>query len=534
MGVLNSFYLLFKSNAGEVIKDIKAAKKEVKDLGEETKKTSDETSKMGETFTNAIDSATRALATYVSYQAIKTGIINAEEYNRKLSIQSRLWGTNVSQVAAYGEAVKAAGGSAEELFGWYDQVVKSNAANGRKTLPFPDLLQKIHNQTKGLSASDAEFTFQQYGISGVGMRNLLRFSDADFNKTIEESLKLTSAINKGSAASEEFGTKVDQLKTAMLNYWTSVDNVILPVAGKFVDKLKDITTESGKSKETTVTSFTAMSAAAVILATNIGTIVTGLAAMGGWLAKIAVIGTAALDIGRAANSIVDPTQRKDSWLATGAGKLSKWITGFDLNPVDTSAPMPSTQVSQKNAMDFWIGQGYSKEQAAALAATELSESGGNPAAVGDGGQARGIFQWHPDRVAEIYKGTGIDVRAASLDDQRRAAAWELKNSKRAGWSDTKFRNMRDINQATAYLTDKFITPADIPGESLLRAQIAMQLADSVPTAATTGNIGSNVNIDKIEINTQATDAQGIAAAAGTEFRKQMRLAIEQNNDAVAY
>ena len=52
--------------------------------------------------------------------------------------------------------------------------------------------------------------------------------------------------------------------------------------------------------------------------------------------------------------------------------------------------------------------------------------------VGDGGEAFGISQWHSDRIKEIKKGTGIDVRTAPLEQQLEAVYWEVTK----GWYKT--------------------------------------------------------------------------------------------------
>ena len=99
---------------------------------------------------------------------------------------------------------------------------------------------------------------------------------------------------------------------------------------------------------------------------------------------------------------------------------------------------PSSKSNAKDAMDFYMSQGYTRAQAAGIVANEQRESGGDPAARGDGGRASGLYQWHPDRVKAIKDATGIDVTTASAEDQRRAAIWEMKQS---GF-DSKLRHQR--------------------------------------------------------------------------------------------
>lgn len=51
----------------------------------------------------------------------------------------------------------------------------------------------------------------------------------------------------------------------------------------------------------------------------------------------------------------------------------------------------------RQAFDFFKGEGYSDEGAAMATGVIRQESNFDPSAVGDGGRAHGLFQWHPDR-----------------------------------------------------------------------------------------------------------------------------------------
>jgi hypothetical protein len=73
------------------------------------------------------------------------------------------------------------------------------------------------------------------------------------------------------------------------------------------------------------------------------------------------------------------------------------------------------------AFKFFTDKGLSSAQAAGIVGNLLQESGLNPGAVGDGGKAKGIAQWHPDRQG----GMGGDL------DSQLAHVWnELQGSER--------------------------------------------------------------------------------------------------------
>lgn len=76
-------------------------------------------------------------------------------------------------------------------------------------------------------------------------------------------------------------------------------------------------------------------------------------------------------------------------------------------------------------IQFFTGLGWSTEQAAGIAANLSVESGFDPAAVGDGGKAYGVAQWHPDRQANFEKWSGKDIRQSTLEDQLKFVHHEL-------------------------------------------------------------------------------------------------------------
>jgi hypothetical protein len=84
--------------------------------------------------------------------------------------------------------------------------------------------------------------------------------------------------------------------------------------------------------------------------------------------------------------------------------------------------------SPQLAMKVLMDRGYSKDDAAAIAAQYSAESGFNTKAVGDSGKARGIGQWHPDRVAKMEKLYNKKFDQITFEEQVGFTDWELKNT----------------------------------------------------------------------------------------------------------
>lgn len=197
---------------------------------------------------------------------------------------------------------------------------------------------------------------------------------------------------------------------------------------------------------------------------------------------------------------------------------------------------PRRNAAEAASMAFWTSKGLTPEQAAGMVAQEMQESGGNPGARGDGGTAHGIHQWHADRRAAILAGTGIDVSTASVEDQRRAAYWEITqgNERRTGvWE-------RLQRETTAGGAGRTATGYERPGltadvqerERVQRAAEAERIlarhrrtggagprtgdtgtippVEPVFRSGAGGNGGNSVEIGDVHVHTHATDSGAIS------------------------
>jgi len=89
--------------------------------------------------------------------------------------------------------------------------------------------------------------------------------------------------------------------------------------------------------------------------------------------------------------------------------------------------------SAEQAMQLLMQMGWSKDDAAAIAANLNSESGFDTSASGDNNTAIGVAQWHKDRQDVFKEKYGKNIADASFEEQMRFVDWELRNThKRAG------------------------------------------------------------------------------------------------------
>lgn len=539
-----TFYMLFKTNAKEAIKDMKDAQKTSDDLTAHVKKTKDETKQLGEAFTEAVEGATKALAAYVSFNAMKNGIINAQKQNRELAIQADLWNQNAQAIQGYGNAVKATGGDMNALMGSYDAKRREAASLGRASPELGDWLRHLNRMVQGLNAQDAENYLDRAGLD-VGAHPLVRQTPEEFEKMAKLGEEQARNDKQASEAAKAYGKSVDNLTNSLRGFWTEIGSYVLPIVGKFVDALAFFFKTVSQNGVAAVAMFGLMAGASIAFSVAAPGVIAGILGIGG--AAAGVMGTLGAFLGILLRlSKVAAIIGFAAWLPgaskRGGADLGHWINRR-LGRGDANGVLPGDPTGgggaagSGTAMQYLMSKyGLDANHAAGIVANMNAESGGNPGAVGDGGQARGAFQWHPDRQAGILAGTNIDVtKDPSLYKHLDAAMWELG---KRGQLDG-FKATGSAYDAGAYFSSQFERPAAGAYEAMRRGRAAMDIAGQTPFASQSGfggggSGGNNVTIGKVEVNTQATDADGMARAASSALQRQIGNVFAQNNDAVAY
>lgn len=226
----------------------------------------------------------------------------------------------------------------------------------------------------------------------------------------------------------------------------------------------------------------------------LGTIVGVTAALGGTSAALALIlrllgmgglvGAGASLAGRGALALIGGT----TGAAAIAGYYGLGLNGQTAGKADDeplskeyrakhgATPGGSKDDLKKTTIDYFVGQGWSRAAATGIAANIAKESQFDHTAVGDGGKAYGIAQWHPDRQAAFKEWSGKDIRMSNLQDQLGFIQHELTNgrdvqAKRAG---EKLRAETDPYNAGVIFSGLYERPADTYGEAHSRGKQAQK------------------------------------------------------------
>lgn len=196
--------------------------------------------------------------------------------------------------------------------------------------------------------------------------------------------------------------------------------------------------------------------------------------------------------------------------------------------------------SQK-AIEFFKSQGWTEEQSAGIVANLIQESSLSASAVGDSGSAFGIAQWHKDRQTDFRKWSGKDIRESNLMEQLAFVDFELRRGKEQA-AGRKIKETETREDAAAATSKYYERPLNAKGdEEAKRAAIARGLRNRQNTLAqnparqalngrvnntsnsTNQTVQAETNIGKIEIHTQATDANGIASTIAPAIERKTQV-----------
>lgn len=144
----------------------------------------------------------------------------------------------------------------------------------------------------------------------------------------------------------------------------------------------------------------------------------------------------------------------------------------------TATDLRSPLIAQ--AVAYFVSVGWSPAQAAGLVANLWAESRLRPDAVGDGGAAYGIAQWHPDRQQRFAAIFGKSIVGSSLEEQLAFVHAELGGAEHA--AGDALRACVTAAEAGACVSKKYERPADREGEAAKRAVLAAEIAGEQPAA----------------------------------------------------
>lgn len=433
-------------------------------------------------------------AVLASKLAIDKVVGDFKNAGTELNNFNRLTGLSTQNVQALGQALAAQGGNAQDAFaamqkiqdlmaspitgnvGWFGDVAKlgldPNAIIGAQDTA--EALANIAGAFEKMTPLNQRLAGQALGFDENTIRLLMKGRDE-----VENQLDSRNKLGIMTQKQVEDAARLTKANAELNLVFTDMGNTIAgELVPAFAEMAEDFTAFYRDNKDLVDSGLEAFFGT---LAKNIELVSAALVLMGGASALKGLAALRAL-VGLGGTKPPAPTPPAAGGpggiplIARAGVPLAALLYSSSLNEGEDEALLNNKLKrggpdAAAAVIDFFRSKGWSAEQAAGIAANLEQESGFRADAVGDGGQAYGLAQWHPDRQANFQKFSGKEIGKSSAAEQLEFIHHELTKGaeKSAG---ERLKLAASAREAAGIVSRYYERPADADGEVSRRGDIA--------------------------------------------------------------
>ena len=260
MSILETFFILFKSNSTELVKGNEQVEESTKKLQNRLNQVKDASTRVGQSFLGMAAGFTALIASAFSVHKLVTGFADTLDYANKLNLLSKQLHVGVSDLDAWSQAVKFAGGTAEGFISSLESL--SQHLNGNAQLAFKSLPVLADAFTKLGKAGS-----QRYGKM-LGLDQSTIFLLQQGRREVEDVIKQMKAFGVVSKENSELARKLNiEILKSELSFrglYLSLFSETIPILESFFKTTSKITNYLTEHKDLVVGAFLAMAAGALI------------------------------------------------------------------------------------------------------------------------------------------------------------------------------------------------------------------------------------------------------------------------------
>jgi hypothetical protein len=259
MSILETFYILFESNAEDVQKGTDEAFKATDKLEEKIKATDKAAVSAGSAFQSMMAGAAGAIASALSLGAIVNGVLSAATYADTVGKFSETLGLNVEDIDAWGNAVKFSGGSAEgfrssvqnlskgltdfavkgnsEIAPFFDKLgIKMVDAEG-KVRDVMDILPDLADSFEGLTKQESAALGSKLGLD-QGTILLLQQGKREVDAQIKAQKELGVITQKQAEVSAKYNDAIDATAIVFRSLFAVIGESVLPAFTRILEAIQ--------------------------------------------------------------------------------------------------------------------------------------------------------------------------------------------------------------------------------------------------------------------------------------------------------
>ena len=507
MTILDSFFILFESDASKLDKGLADSDKKAKGL-QGTLGTADAVAgKLGGSLMGALAGLAGAALAAVSFGTMVAGIKEATAAADHLDETAERLGQTTEFLSAWGGAVKLAGGSvdgfASSLDAFNKQLAQVEVTGKSRAAPFlkelgidlesvenkgksaADFLPQLADSFERLAAPQAIALGSRLGLDQATIMTLRRGRVA-VEELIAKQKELGVVTTQQGKIAAEFNDELDNTRHAFRSVWLGIMENVLPPLTWMLQKFQAVATFMRKHSDFMVGLFIALGAAITnyVLPPLLSMAATAIVALAPFLLLGAAVAALAVGFALLYDDVANFLGGGDSLF----GRFVDWVSSVEV---------------LKAAAGF-LGAAFDYVVASIREFVAASPT----------------LQAALQAIATV---TGVVSEGLG-------AVWDILRA--IGGI---------IGSVTSGLGGLIGKGVDATTEALKAGKIQLQAAASSPLAATSSTAISNtrtaskttsVQIGKVEVQTQAADAAGISKAIGGSMETQMRQAVNNFDDGV--
>lgn len=424
-------------------------------------------------------SALQLGAVFAGKLAIDKVVGDFKDAGTELNNFNKLTGMSTKNVQALGQALTAQGGSASDAFsamkkiqslmaspitgetGWFGDVAKlglnPDVIIGAKDTA--EALAGIAGEFEHMSALNQRLAGQALGLDDSTVRLLMR-GRGEVEKQLDSRGKLAVMTQKQIDDSARLTRATSELDQVFTDIGNTIAGELAPALADMAEDFVGFYRENKQLIDSGLKEFFGALAKNIELTAIAMALMGGGAALKGLAALRAIVGLGGVAAAGSAGGAA--AAGGASMLAVGGVGAAALLYSSSLNTgEDTELLNNRLKKGGGEAVgatvDFFMQKGWTREQAEGIAANLDQESGFKSDAVGDGGKAYGLAQWHPDRQADFAKFSGKEIRQASGAEQLEFIQHELTKGKERAAGDS-LKTATNAYDAAAIVSRQYERP----------------------------------------------------------------------------
>ena len=539
--ILETFIILFESDSEQVKKGAAQAKEVTDKLNKSLASTDTVAGKLGSSFKNLVSNASGALLGLLSVGAIIGGIKAAATYADKLDELSKALGVNIEELSAWGDAVQMSGGTAEG----FQETLKSMSASlaafatkGKSLLaPFfkelgikmvdargkarsvIDILPELADAFQKLGKEEAFGMGRKMGLD-QGTIMLLQGGRREVDALIARQKELGVVTKEDGEIAAKFNDQLDDTAHSFRSLFTVVGRFVLPAFTDVLKMFERVAVFFRKNSDFIIGGLIGIGSAILYFVTP--AILSMLAALAPFLLIAAAVGAV---VGLFA-LLYDDLKNFEKGNQSVIGELiKKWPVVGDIlkNLIKVAELVLDAFMGIKNLL---VNLFLDPLNAWTIFRTSVNNGVNN------------LLQTFPqigkaiDYIMEMFGKAGDfigDVWDSIIVSIQKAIAVVMGAVSTVSGAYDKVLSFLGVDtKATTVAVQASQHALGVASASPLSSQTSGSILSSTKSL----NKNTTVEIGAVNVQTQATDASGIAGAIGNDLNVQMRQVINNFDDGV--